>query len=210
MAGWSIGKHWLEIDVRTPFLTILIDEAQTLQNTIPTHVLGEYPLKVGKRTVLLKRVRNLDVARSEVWIDGVKVPPSEDPIPRRKPPSDASCKVHPGGKGGYREPGKVTEAKLACGVCRDPLCNTCAAVDGVRCKPCFDKATAEMARAERELRVKGPMLGVALGVLVFIFGRALEIPRLAGIGLAAIVLVAIRVGIGYVQEKREVKNRPAP
>jgi hypothetical protein len=210
MAGWSIGKHWLQIDVRPPFLTIFIDEEKTLENTIPTHLLGDYPLKIGKRQVLLKRVRNLDVARSEIWIDGVKVPPSEDPIPRRKPPKDGVCKVHPGGTAGYREPGVVAEAKLSCGVCRDPLCNTCVSVDGVRCKPCLEKATAEMVKAERELRIKGPLLGVALGVLVFIFGLALDIPRMAGIGLAAIVLVGIRVGGGYLKEKREAKNRPAP
>ncbi|MDI1443162.1 hypothetical protein [Polyangium sp. 6x1] len=210
MAGWSIGRHWVQVDVRAPFLTIFVDEEKMLDNTIPTHLLGEYPLKIGKREVVLKRVRNLDVARSEIWIDGVKVPPSEDPIPRRKPPKDGICEAHPGGKAVYREPGAMPEAKLACGVCRAALCNRCVSVDAVRCKACFDKATAAMMQAERDLRIKGPLLGVALGVLVFIFGLAFEIPRMAGIGLAAIVLVGIRVGAGYWKEKQEAKNRPSP
>ncbi|MDI1477137.1 hypothetical protein [Polyangium sp. y55x31] len=209
MVGWSIGKHRLEVDVRAPFLTILLDEEKMLEHVIPTHLLGDYPLVVGKRKVVLRRVRNLDVARSEVWIDGVKVPPSEDPIPRRKPPKDGMCEVHPGGTAGYREPGAMPAAKLACGICRVGLCNTCVSVDGVRCKSCFDKATAEMVVAERDLRIKGPLLGVALGALVFIFGLAFDIPRMAGIGLAAIVLVGIRVGMGYWKEKQEAKNRPS-
>ncbi len=177
---------------------------------IPTHLLADYPLKVGKRDVILRRVRNLDVARSEIWIEGVKVPPSEEPIPRRKPQKDAVCKVHPGGPGGYRSPGTAPEAKFACGICRDPLCNACTSVDGVRCKACFDRATAEMAKAERELRIKGPLLGLALGVLVLVFGFALDIPKMAGLGFSAIVLVVIRVGYGYWQEKREAKPPPLP
>ncbi|HVK66968.1 MAG TPA: hypothetical protein VM694_20930 [Polyangium sp.] len=210
MAGWTIGKHWVQVDVREPFLTIFVDEKKTLENTIPTNVLGDFPLKIGKRRVLLKRVRNLDVARSEIWIDDVKVPPSDDPIAWRKPPKDGVCKVHPGGTAGYRQPGAMPDAKLACGVCRDPLCDSCVAVDGVRCKACFDTATTAMVKAERALRIKGPLLGVALGALVFIFGLAFEIPRMAGIGLAAIVLVGINVGIGYAKERREAKNRPSP
>ncbi|MDI1431861.1 hypothetical protein [Polyangium sorediatum] len=212
MAGWSIGKHRLEVtvDVRAPFLTILLDEEKMHEQLIPTHLLGDYPLVVGKREVLLKRVRNLDVAQSEVWIDGVKVPPSADPIPRHKPPMDGECEVHPGGTGGYRELGALPVAKLACGVCRVGLCNTCVAVDGVRCASCFEQATTEMVREEREWRTHGPLIGVALGALVFIFGLVFEIPRMAGIGLAAIVLVGINVGIRYVKERREAKNQPSP
>ncbi|MDI3284860.1 hypothetical protein [Polyangium sp. 15x6] len=210
MAGWSIGKHWVQVDVREPFLTIFVDEERTRENEIPTHALGDFPLKIGKRGVLLRRVRNLDVARSEIWIDGVKVPPSEDPIPRRKPKKDTVCEVHPGGKGGYRDPGATAEAKRACGVCRVSLCDSCVAVDDVRCKACFETATTAMVKAERALRIKGPLLGVALGALVFVFGLALDIVRMAAIGLAAIALVGVRVGIGYAKERQEAKNRLPP
>jgi len=209
--GWSIGKHRVVVDVRAPFLTVFIDEeAQNELPPIPTNLLLDIPLVVGKRKVVLRRVRNLDVARSELWIDGVKVPPTEEEIPWRKPPKDAACKVHPGGKGGYRDPGAMPLAKLACGVCRDPLCRECVSVDGVRCKPCLEKAAAEMVKAERELRIKGPLLGIALGLLVFVFGAALSLPKMAGIGLACIGLVIIRVGYGYWQEKREAKPPPSP
>ncbi|MDC3954493.1 hypothetical protein [Polyangium jinanense] len=210
MSGWSIGKHRVQVDVREPFLTIFVDEEKTRENEIPTHELGDFPLKIGKRGVLLRRVRNLDVARSELWIDGVKVPPSEEPIPQRKPKKDTVCEVHPGGRGGYRDPGAAADAKLACGICRVPLCDSCVAVDGVRCKACFETASTAMVKAERALRIKGPLLGVALGLLLFIFGLALDSMRMAGAGLAAIALVGVRVGIGYAKERREAKNRLPP
>jgi hypothetical protein len=204
--GWSIGKRRVVVNVGAPFLAIYIDEELVPGITLPTKLLIDVPLKVGKRDVLLRRVRNLDVARSEIWIDGVKIPPTEEAIPWRKPPKDATCSVHPKGAGGYRDPGINPPAKLACGVCRAPLCGECVSVDGVRCKRCLESAAAEMVKIEREQRIKGPILGVALGLLVLVFGVALDIPKMASLGFGTIVLVVVRVGWGYRQERRALRR----
>lgn len=208
--GWSIGRNRVEVDTRGPFLRILVDDEALSYAPIPTNLLGDYPLRIGKRDVVLRRVRNLDVARSEIWIDGVKVPPTEEMIPQRLSRKDATCKVHPKGPGGYRHPGIMPTAKYLCGVCRIPICKDCFSVDGVRCAACFEKATFEMVKAERALRIKGPLLGAALGGIVFIFGLALDVPKIAGGGLAAIALVVMLVGRGYWLEKQEAKERNAP
>jgi hypothetical protein len=208
--GWSVGKHHLLVDSRGPFVLVSVDEVPLKGVVIPSRVLGDYPIKIGKRDVVLRRFRNLDVARTELWIDGIRVPPSEVMIPRRTPPKDAVCTLHPLPQSAYREQGVVLAAKIACGVCRAPICKECIAVDDVRCKPCFEKATVEMHKADRALRIKGVVAGLSVAVLLMIFGLALDAKPMFVAGAGALVLVVMLAVNGLWQEKREAALRRPP
>ena len=116
-----------------------------------------------------------------------------------------------GTRGDYRS-AAAPEAKIACGICRTPLCTDCIAVDGVRCGQCFDAAVKKLEAEEQALRIKGPILAFSFCIAAIFVGVIAQWPKLIGIGSAAFMLSAIRLGLGYVNEwqaAREEKGKAA-
>ena len=201
--GWSIGKHRVEVEILARLMTVRVDGASPPVLALRSNLLGTWPLTVGKRVVELRRVRSIDVARSELWMDGVKVPNSLEPIPWRRAAADARCKCHPLSAASYRSPGLAPVAKIECGVCLAPVCPDCRAVDGVRCKECFDAAVEQMRRTEMAARIKGPIIAIVLISFIALYGWVAASPKALECAAGATALVAFLMINGLIRERRE-------
>ncbi len=200
--GWTIGKYRIELKATVDWLSMSIDD-EPFKPFAHARVLGDFPLRIGKRDAIIRRLRNLDVARSELWLDGVCVPESPDSLIQKLAPKDTLCEgVHPES---FRT--AAAPAKYLCPTCRKLLCAKHIAVDRVRCPACFEAAGRADALALRQLRTRGPLLGAGLGIGTALLGAALDIDKLVGIGAAATVLVLVKVTMGYFQERKEARRR---
>lgn len=206
IAAWTVGNHRVEVRGDGTQVRVMVDD---VDQQLPIHArwLGEWPLHVGKRDVQLVRVRNLDVARSELWISGVRVPPSEIRIPRRKATEGSTCERHVDTGGGAYRSASAPAARITCGVCGLALCRQCIAVDGVRCAVCFEAATRTMEKRQRELRVMAPAFGAALGVLMVLAGLAARVPKVATAGAGLVGLTVFLVARGLWRERVEARER---
>lgn len=200
--GWTIGKYRVELRATVDWLSVSIDD-EPFKPFAHARVLGDFPLRIGKRDAIIRRVRNLDVARSELWIDDVCVPHSPDSLIQKLAPKGTLCEgTHPES---FRT--AAAPAKYLCPTCRKLLCAKHVAVDRVRCPACFEEAGRADALEIQQMRVKGPILGVGIGIFTALIGAGLGIGQLVGIGAAATVLVGIKVGSGYLQERKEARRR---
>lgn len=199
--GWTIGKHRVELNDNGAVLMVSLDD-EPPRVLAAARVLGEYPLPIGKRDAVVRRVRNLDIARSELWIGDVCVPPSPDSLIQKLAPQGTFCEdAHPEG---FRT--AAAPAKYLCPTCRRLLCARHVAVDRVRCPACFDEAGRAAALTLQRLRVKGPLLGVGIGVVTALLGAGLGVPQMVGIGAAATVLVVVKTTSGYLRERKEARR----
>jgi hypothetical protein len=208
IAAWSVGKHRIEVSSAGELVRVLVDDVDQ-RLAIHPRLLGEWPLRVGKRNVQLVRVRNFDVARTELWVDGQRVPPAELSIPWQKAPDQATCERH--GSIGSESHGAASPplARVTCGVCDRSVCRDCLSVDGVRCQVCFDEAVRAMEKQLRGQRLLWPLVGVALGVLMAAFGLAESAPRLVTAGGSLTVLTIGLVVYGLYRERVEARKRQA-
>lgn len=201
--GWTVGKYRVEVSENAAgwLLMSIDDEPPTILGA--ARVLGDYPVRIGKRDGIIRRVRNLDVARTELWLDGACVPHSPDSLIQKLAPKGTFC------EGAHPESFRTASApaKYRCPTCRKLLCAKHVAVDRVRCAACFEEAGRADARVLKEMRTRGPLLGVGIGIFTALLGAGLGIGQLVGIGAAATALVGIKVGSGYLQERKEARRR---
>jgi hypothetical protein len=203
--GWTIGKYRVEVRENGVVLTVSLDDEppRVLANA---RILGDYPLQIGKRDAVVRRVRNLDVARSELWIGDVCVPPSPDSLIQKLAPRGTFCEgAHPES---FRT--AAAPATYLCPTCRKLLCKRHVAIDRVRCPACFEEAGHAAALELRRIRIKGPLLGVGIGAVVALLGAGLGVPQMFGLGAGAMVLVVIKVTSGYLRERKEARLLKAP
>ena len=203
--AWSIGKHRVKLEITGYILTVRLDEDAEPVLALRSNLLGTWPFRVGDRVVELRRVRNLDVARNDLWVNGVKVPPSAQPIAWREPPVDARCKPHPMNDESYRSSALATTAILECGVCGAPVCADCSAADGVRCKGCFERAAQELRKRERASRIMGPIAAVALTLLVGIVGLVARSPKVFACATGMAGLIGFLMIRGLWRERIEAR-----
>jgi hypothetical protein len=182
------------LEINALLLFVRVDEASKPVLALRSNLLGTWPFPVGKRVVELRRVRSLDVARNELWVNGVKVPHSREAIPWRKASVDARCKLHP-----------MSVATIECGVCSGPACADCRAVDGVRCTGCFERAVEELRKEDRSKRLKGLILSGVLIFAIALYGLVAESRKALTCALGATVLFAFLVIHGTIRERMEAR-----
>ena len=199
--SWSIDEHRIVASLDAMFVTVTVDGGKPVV-AVNNRFLGEWPIAIGSREMVFKRVRNIDVARSELWAGNEKIPPSEFSIPRRAAPAESRCAVHPTVSESYREAG-APSAVAACGECRSPLCAGCLAPDGVRCRPCFDRASQALVKSEQALRRIGYIAAYVLSLVILAVGVVGRLGRVAGIGASCIVLTTFLLVRGLLAERRE-------
>jgi hypothetical protein len=157
---------------------------------MPNTTLGEWTLTLAGRRALLRRVRRIDTAVCELWIDGVLIPPTRGDARRGLPPKGASCPMH-GTNERYRD--AAVPARVACASCDAPRCLDCLAIDGARCIDCFARATKELAEA-RSTSNKNVLIAVgAIALVTGVLGAVLHADRLVGGAGAIFFLTAFRV-----------------
>jgi hypothetical protein len=193
--GWTIDEHRVEIDITASVLTARVDGAQAL--SIRSNLLGSWSIRVGDREVELRRVRSFDVAVNQLWVDGVKVPHSAEPLQRIAATPDARCKVN-----------RSDVATIECSACRAPVCSACRAVDGVRCRECFTRAVDELRRHDRANRIKGLVVSVALIAAVALAGKVSHNVVLLECAAGATVLFGFLVVRGLIRERSEAHTIP--
>ncbi len=200
--GWTIGKYRIELKATVDWLSLSIDD-EPFKPFAHARILGDFPLRIGKRDAIIRRLRNLDVARSELWLDGVRVPESPDSLIQKLAPKGALC------EGAHPESFRTASApaKYLCPTCRKVLCAKHIAVDRVRCPACFEAAERADALALKQLRTRGPLLGAGLRIFTALLGAGLGIGQMVGIGMAATALVLVKVTTGYFQERKEARRR---
>jgi len=204
--AWTIENHRVDLDIHAPILTVRVDGATPPALSMRSNFLGTWPIQVGGRVATLRRVRSIDVARNELWVDGVKIPPTPERIVVTFPKSGARCKVHPPSGGSRPAP----TAAIECGICHSAACDECRAVDGVRCHYCFARAVEELRRRDRANRVMGPLLGVVLIAAVAFVAVAAHsrVFLRCAVGLTALLLfLMIR---GLIGERLEASKVPEP
>jgi hypothetical protein len=210
---WSIGRHRVQVEVAGMAVVVRTDGVTALE--LDSKMLGTWSFDVGSRAVDLRRVRTLDVARSELWIDGIKVPPTPEPIARRRAPKDAHCEKHATrseptrSEPVYRKPGLAPLAKIECGVCHAAICVEHRAVDNVRCTECFADAAAQLQREERAIRVKG--VGIALGLVLAIgvVGVVTDSPKIITCAVGAAFVGLFSVVGGLLKERGILREQQA-
>ena len=198
--GWSIGKHRVDLEVNAGIFTVKVDGAGPPVVRQRSNLLGVWPFQVGDRVATLRRVRTIDVARNELWVDGVKVPHSAQPIPYRKAAPGTSCKPHAG---------VAPPAEIACGVCGTPLCAACT-IDGVRCAPCFDGAAEKLRREDRAKQVFGIVASIVLIVAIALFGFAADSRRALQCTFGMTVLLVFLLINGLVRGRLEARAVAVP
>ena len=93
--GWMIGKYRVEVKATGDLVSVSIDD-EPFKPIVHARILGDFPLRIGKRDAVVRRVRNLDWARTELWIDDVCVPASPDSLVQKLAPGGALCEgAHP-------------------------------------------------------------------------------------------------------------------
>jgi hypothetical protein len=206
--GWSIGTHRVDLVVDARIFAVKVDGEAPPAVEQRSNLLGVWPFRVGDRVATLRRVRTIDVARNELWIDGVRVPHSVQPIPRKEAPPGASCKSHRGAAA-YRG----ATAEVACGVCGTPLCAACTAVDGVRCAACFDGAAEKLRKDDRAKQMLGIVATITLIAAVALVGFVAESPKVLSCAVGMTGLLVFLLIHGAVRgrlEARAVAVRAAP
>lgn len=200
-ATWVIGAHRVAVGlIELPAVVVFVDGE--LRLAMPVRLLGEWTLPIPGGQSKLRRARNIDVAKTEVWKDSVRIPTSARHVRRRLAPEGAECAAH-GSSESYRTTGAA--AKYACVDCDSPRCAECLAVDGIRCAACFARAVDAYERAVRSLRARGTKLGLALAFATAVFGVIAGSPRLASTGVAGFVLLILGLLYGRHRELREAQ-----
>jgi len=202
--GWSIEKHRVELEINALVLTVQVDRVSPAAVSTRSNLLGAWSIPVGERSVILRRVRSLDVARNELWVDGVKIPPSTAPIPWIAARVGAPCKVHPS----IAASSLVPAATIECGACRTPVCPTCCAVDGVRCRECFTRADEEMRKQDRANRLKGPLITVALIGALALYGWLAHSRAFLECAAGLTALIAFLLVRGLIRERMDERALP--
>jgi hypothetical protein len=174
----------VDLEVNATIFTVKVDGAAPPVITRSSKLLGVWPFEVGDRVATLRRVRTIDVARNELWVDGVKVPHTDQAVAPKKPAAEARCKAHRGA---------APPAVLACGVCSTPLCAACIAVDDVRCLGCFEDAAEKLRKEERAKQLFGLIAAVVLIAAIALFGFAAESRQAlkCAIGMTALLIVLL-------------------
>lgn len=199
--GWSIDERRVELEINALVLTVRVDGANPPALAMRSNLLGMWPIQVGDRVATLRRVRSIDVARNELWVDGVKVPHSPQTIPRTSVKGGVPCKIHPG---------LAPPATVACGVCHAPVCAACCAVDGVRCRECFARAVEEPSKQDRANRIKGPVISAVLIAGTWLVALATHARVLFELAGGATVLLAFLLVRGLIGERLEARKIPEP
>jgi radical SAM superfamily enzyme YgiQ (UPF0313 family) len=122
---WLIDEHRIEVDDATPTLVVRVDGVQQL--SLGNDEEGEQPLVVNSRTVIFSRVWHAGALRSDVSVDGVRVPPVAREFHRKDVAVKTMCVRHP-----------QAPAKYKCARCHMAHCAECLAIDEMRCRPCFE------------------------------------------------------------------------
>jgi hypothetical protein len=199
--GWSIDKRRVELEINALVLTVRVDGANPPALAMRSNLLGMWPIQVGDRGTTLRRVRSIDVARNELWVDGVKVPHSPQSMRWTPAKAGAPCKIHPG---------LAPAATIECGVCHAPVCAECCAVDGVRCRECFARAVEELRKQDRANRIKGPVISAVVIAAVWIVGLAAHVRVLLELAGGATALLAFLLIRGLIGERLEARKIPEP
>lgn len=169
------------------------DVALSIEDNVIAHVPGNllaiYVIPWRGRAVELRRTRNLDVAKSELWVDGLLCPPGEDRAGEVK--DGARCAGH----------GKA--ASGACAMCGVAMCLRCAAPDGCRCRACFDEAADRAKTVSKRRRWLGAAFGIGMGLVMFALGLRYDGPLLGKAGAGVLVLTLMLVGTGIYRERKE-------
>ncbi len=208
--SWTIGKSRVEEKYRGGLFSIVIDD-EPPKPIADARLLGEFPIRIGKIEAKLRRVRNLDVARSELWIGDHRIPHSENTLAQLRAAKGSLCEGHAAGtpRTAYRSSDRDVPAKYECPLCSRLFCRECIAADRVRCVACFEAAARDDERTIASLRRKGPLIGVGIGAVIASLGAAFESTRVVGLGAATVAFVLVRVGFGYRSEKLEQKKAKA-
>lgn len=204
--GWTIDEHRVEIEINAMVLTARVDRAPTPALSIRSNLIGSWPIAVGERMVELRRIRSFDVAVNQLWVDGVKVPPTPNALSRITAKADVRCKIHSSSTGSDAVPA----ATIECSVCGAPVCSACCAVDGVRCRECFARAVEELRRQDHANRIKGPVISIVLiGALALVGWVSHQLVFLECAGGATFLfgLLLIR---GLVRERSDTRSLPPP
>jgi hypothetical protein len=147
--AWYIDDSCIRI--KPGALNSKLDVDDVAQAPFPNTAEARFGIPWKKRNVEFVRFRVGNSVESELWIDGVLVPPADEGPSLSKEPE--TCKPH------------AKRSKRRCPGCDEYVCPRCRAVDGVRCSACFDKA----GREEQEGRRRGWFIGAAV-MLVMALG----------------------------------------
>jgi hypothetical protein len=158
---------------------------------VPPRTLGEWPVRLAGRSVVLRVVRNLDAVRFQLWSDGCLVPRGKLSRPRQPPPRGAMCGEHP-----------AAAAVCACARCGRALCAPCAP-EGIHCRTCLAALAAEEVAHVRRLRRLGFFGGLAVSLAVLAMGVVLSSPRVVRAGLKACLLTGVLAVVGLIAERRD-------
>lgn len=201
--GWTIGKYRVEVSENAASWLLLSIDDEPPVTLGSARILGDYPVRIGKRDGIIRRVRNLDAARTELWMDGVCVPHSLDSLIQKLASKGTFC------EGAHPESFRTASApaKYRCPTCRKLLCAKHVAVDRVRCPACFEEAGRHDAQEIQQVRTGTLRFGAAIGIFTALLGAGLGSGQLVAIGAAAALLVWIKAGLGYLQERKEARRR---
>jgi hypothetical protein len=181
--------------------TVRVDGATAPAVAHRSNLLGLWPFQVGDRVATLRRVRTIDVARNELWVDGVRVPHSAEPIRWKKAAPGLSCEAHRG---------VAPPAEISCGVCGSALCAGCTAVDGVRCGDCFRDAVERLRQDDRRKQVFGLVGTIALITTVTFVGLTVQSDKVLECAAGMTVLLVFLLVNGVVRGRMEAASVPVP
>jgi hypothetical protein len=78
---------------------------------------------------------------------------------------------------------------------------------GIPRNACFERASEDLQKRERSLRIKGPLAGLVIALFVALIGLIAESPKVIAGGAATALLVGYLVVSGLIRERIEAKAR---
>jgi len=186
---WCVDRHVIEAKFHLGALLIRINDIHVA--SIAPKVLAHFSIPWFGRSVEIRRVRNLDVVSTELWVTGRLCGFNTRP-PTPWLGDATSCEVH-------NKPFVLT-----CATCQTQgLCEGCLELDGCRCSACFEES-AQLFRTHTQRVRRWSMIGCTLaGVLPFLAGHFAGAEIVVQMGIGVVVLTLITAFTGPKKERAE-------
>jgi hypothetical protein len=177
--GWSVDGKRVELRAGFPAGKLAVGDDEPIKLSTK----GEWPVRLGKRTLTFKRTSGFMGPKNELFAGADLIPPTPKHVPRMLAPEGSLCAEH-----------KETEATIACARCGSFSCEACAGPDGTHCRKCLAGLAAAAAKNAAAMAYLTPVVvfGILGGLLAAIVGG------LAGLAVVTIAKktenTAIKVG----------------
>ncbi len=157
IAGWSVDGKRVEVRAGFPAGKLVVDGGDELKLSAK----GVWPVRLGKRTLTLKRTAAFLGPKTELFAGPELIPPTPAHVGQVLAPDGSLCARH-----------REAAALITCARCGSFACEACAGPDRTHCRTCLEGLAADAARKAAAAAYMAPVVvfGIGGGLLGALFG----------------------------------------